>query len=312
MRENLSRCLGPPKIEPVARVSARPAGLEWRHARLGERTAPRATRPPRRSRSSTTGSPSATGSSRRSRWSTGSPFALTRHLARLARSAAGPRAAGARRRRGTTRRRRRARRPATGRWAGCGSPTPAGRRRSAPGAATTPPTLVVVAAPLRPWPETTAVVTVPWPRNERGALAGLKTTSYAENVVALAYAAERGAHRGDLRQPAGPPVRGHRLQRLLRRRRRAAHADAGSGLPGRHHPRADPRVVRRRRGRRADRGRAQRASEVFLASTTRDVQAVHPLGRPRAGRSGPVTEAVRAEWRAREAADARPVTRLAM
>jgi len=36
------------------------------------------------------------------------------------------------------------------------------------------------------------VVTVPWPRNERGALSGLKTTSYGENVRALAYAAERG------------------------------------------------------------------------------------------------------------------------
>jgi len=33
---------------------------------------------------------------------------------------------------------------------------------------------------------------VPWPRNERGALTGLKTTSYGENVRALAYAAERG------------------------------------------------------------------------------------------------------------------------
>jgi branched-chain amino acid aminotransferase len=42
-------------------------------------------------------------------------------------------------------------------------------------------------------PDTTAVVTVPWTRNERGALTGLKTTSYAENVVALARARERGA-----------------------------------------------------------------------------------------------------------------------
>jgi branched-chain amino acid aminotransferase len=38
-----------------------------------------------------------------------------------------------------------------------------------------------------PWVD---VVTVPWPRNERGALSGLKTTSYGENVRALAYAAE--------------------------------------------------------------------------------------------------------------------------
>lgn len=33
----------------------------------------------------------------------------------------------------------------------------------------------------------------PWPRNERSAVAGLKTTSYAENVVALAHAKEQGA-----------------------------------------------------------------------------------------------------------------------
>ncbi len=46
---------------------------------------------------------------------------------------------------------------------------------------------------MAPAAPTTKVVTVPWPRNERGALAGLKTTSYAENVVALAYAQERGA-----------------------------------------------------------------------------------------------------------------------
>ena len=33
---------------------------------------------------------------------------------------------------------------------------------------------------------------MPWTRNERSATAGLKTTSYAENVVALAHAKERG------------------------------------------------------------------------------------------------------------------------
>src|SRR5690349_10928981 len=47
-----------------------------------------------------------------------------------------------------------------------------------------PPTLVVVVAPMKPWDGPASVVTVPWPRNERGAVAGLKTTSYAENVVA--------------------------------------------------------------------------------------------------------------------------------
>jgi branched-chain amino acid aminotransferase len=56
-----------------------------------------------------------------------------------------------------------------------------------------PPTVVVAASALRPWSPTADVVTVPWPRNERGATAGLKTISYADNVRALAYAQERGA-----------------------------------------------------------------------------------------------------------------------
>src|SRR3954471_20491535 len=56
-----------------------------------------------------------------------------------------------------------------------------------------PSTLTVIAAPMDPWPDSAAVTTVPWPRNERGALAGLKTTSYGENVRALALARERGA-----------------------------------------------------------------------------------------------------------------------
>jgi branched-chain amino acid aminotransferase len=55
------------------------------------------------------------------------------------------------------------------------------------------PTLLIALAPLERWPEQTAVAVVPWLRNERGALAGLKTTSYAENVVALAYAKRFGA-----------------------------------------------------------------------------------------------------------------------
>src|SRR5205085_12288505 len=43
----------------------------------------------------------------------------------------------------------------------------------------------------------------PWPRNERGALAGVKSISYAENVVALAWAHERGAGEALLTNTAG-------------------------------------------------------------------------------------------------------------
>jgi branched-chain amino acid aminotransferase len=55
------------------------------------------------------------------------------------------------------------------------------------------PTVLVVCGPPAVWGVTAAVITVPWTRNERGALAGLKTTSYAENVIALARANEVGA-----------------------------------------------------------------------------------------------------------------------
>ena len=56
-----------------------------------------------------------------------------------------------------------------------------------------PLTYIVAAGPQEPNPETAKLVVVPWTRNERGATAGLKTTSYAENVVALAFANQHGA-----------------------------------------------------------------------------------------------------------------------
>jgi branched-chain amino acid aminotransferase len=56
-----------------------------------------------------------------------------------------------------------------------------------------PPTVLVQCGPTTVWPATASVAVVPWPRNERGALAGLKTTSYAENVIAYRHAQERGA-----------------------------------------------------------------------------------------------------------------------
>lgn len=55
-----------------------------------------------------------------------------------------------------------------------------------------PLTYIVTAGPQARPPQRATVVTVPWVRNERSATAGLKTTSYAENVVALAHAKGRG------------------------------------------------------------------------------------------------------------------------
>ncbi|HVE94972.1 MAG TPA: aminotransferase class IV [Acidimicrobiales bacterium] len=69
-----------------------------------------------------------------------------------------------------------------------GGPAPLGSDRGASG-----PTVIVVGAPQVPWPATAALAPVPWPRSELSAVAGLKTTSYAENVIALRAAREAGA-----------------------------------------------------------------------------------------------------------------------
>jgi branched-chain amino acid aminotransferase len=89
-----------------------------------------------------------------------------------------------------------------------GGPAPPGSRRSP-----VPPTVIVVAFELEPVAAHVDVVVVPWTRNERGALAGLKTISYAENVRALAYAEAHGAQeaifantRGNLCEATGSNV----------------------------------------------------------------------------------------------------------
>ncbi len=122
----------------------------------------------------------------------GVPFAPRRHLERLRRSAAGLgldvpwsdddlRAAMAGVLEASPRPLARVRITVTG------GPAPLGSDRG-----TRPPTVIVASGPLDPPAATTSACTVPWPRNERGALTGLKTTSYAENVRALAYASGRG------------------------------------------------------------------------------------------------------------------------
>lgn len=138
----------------------------------------------------------------------GQAFALTRHLRRLARSAAGLgldapdeqrvldgvaavlAEAGARTRAGAG---------DVGRLritvtAGVG---PLGSGRT-PGAQT-----VVVAAGPATLSPTGRAVRSPWTRNERSAVAGLKTTSYAENVVALAHAIAQGGDEALLANTAG-------------------------------------------------------------------------------------------------------------
>ncbi|WP_438488935.1 aminotransferase class IV [Streptomyces sp. S186] len=156
------------------------------------------------------------------------------------------------------------------------------------------PTLVIAVSEAGRRPDTTAAVTVPWTRNERGALAGLKTTSYGENVVALARARERGASEalfantvGALCEGTGsnvfvvldgelhtPPLASGCLAGITRALTVAWAGAKETDLP------LDA---------------LESAEEIFLTSTLRDVQAVTRIdGRQLADAPGPVTaEAMR-------------------
>jgi branched-chain amino acid aminotransferase len=79
-----------------------------------------------------------------------------------------------------------------------GGVSPLGSDRGAMGG-----TVIVAASPQAPWPASASVVTVPWRRNEHSAVAGLKTTSYADNVVALRAARERGGDEAIFANTAG-------------------------------------------------------------------------------------------------------------
>ncbi|MER6072519.1 aminodeoxychorismate lyase [Streptomyces sp. NPDC001817] len=151
------------------------------------------------------------------------------------------------------------------------------------------PTLVVAVGETTRRPDSTAVITVPWTRNERGALTGLKTTSYAENVVALARAHEHGASEalfgntvGQLCEGTGsnvfvvldgeihtPPVASGCLAGITRALTVEWTDARETDLP------LDV---------------LQRADEVFLTSTLRDIQAVHRVDdRELSDTPGPVT-----------------------
>ena len=161
-----------------------------------------------------------------------------------------------------------------------------------------PLTYIVTAGPQGPNPGTAKLVVVPWTRNEHGATAGLKTTSYAENVVALAFAKKRGAVEavfantvgnlcectgsnvfvvvdGEILTPdlASGPLAGVTRELVIEWCRQ-------DGLT----VRAEPLPI----------SILDEAAEVFITSTTKDVLAVHAVGDRPVAAPGPVTAHVAA------------------
>ncbi len=163
------------------------------------------------------------------------------------------------------------------------------------------PTLIVAAAPIRLDSRPTDVAVVPWPRNERGALAGLKTTSYGENVVALARARAMGATEALFADTRGRLSEGTGSNVFVVVGGRALTPSLNTGcLAG---------VTRALVLEWTDAEEAEMplevldtADEVFLVSTTRDVQPVAGIlydDRRRAlPAPGPVTTRISAEFAA--------------
>ncbi len=230
----------------------------------------------------------------------GVPFAFTRHLARLQRSAAGlglpvPPTVGLRDLADAVIEANELR-EARLRITITGGPAPLGSER-----ADVAPTVVIAASALTPWPPTADVVTVPWTRNERAATAGLKTISYADNVRALAYAQEQGASeaifantRDELCEATGSNVFMVRDARLV-----TPPAESGCLLGV---TRALVLELARDLGLDPVEGAVAvgalaAADEAFLTSTTREVQGIaHVDGVALGATPGPVTSRLAAAF----------------
>ncbi|MFH8580091.1 aminodeoxychorismate lyase [Streptomyces zaomyceticus] len=137
--------------------------------------------------------------------------------------------------------------------------------------------------------DSTAVITVPWTRNERGALTGLKTTSYAENVVALARARERGATEALFANTVGRLCEGTGSNVFVVLDGRIHTPPVSSGcLAGITRALAVEWTGAQETDLPLD--VLESAEEIFLTSTLRDVQAVHRVdGRELTAAPGPVT-----------------------
>ncbi|WP_371581562.1 aminotransferase class IV [Streptomyces sp. NBC_01314] len=151
------------------------------------------------------------------------------------------------------------------------------------------PTLVVALGETSRRADSTAAITVPWTRNERGALTGLKTTSYAENVVALARAHEQGATEALFANTVGRLCEGTGSNVFVVLDGEIHTPPVASGcLAGI----TRALVVEWTGARETDLPLdvLDRADEVFLTSSLRDVQSVHRVdARELSATPGPVT-----------------------
>ena len=201
----------------------------------------------------------------------GVPFALTRHLGRLKRSADGlglPEPDDRLVRKAVAETLTADRKAGRLRITWSSGPGPLGSDRGGG-----PGTLLVASSPGTVWPETVRVHLCEWTRNERGALTGLKTTSYAENVRALEAAHQREASEALLTNTQGRLCEGAGTNVFLVVDRQLVTPPLSSGcLAGitRELVLELTEVVERE----IEPGEFAVASEAFLTSSTREVGAI--------------------------------------
>jgi branched-chain amino acid aminotransferase len=178
---------------------------------------------------------------------------------------------------------------------------PLGSDRGSSGA-----TAIVAIASQQPFPATGDVSVVPWPRNERGALSGLKTTSYGDNAKALEFAHEHGGAEAIFGNLAGNLCEGTGSNVFLVRGGRLITPPLSSGcLAGI----TRALVLEWVGGEETDvpLGDFSEADEAFLTSTTRDVQAIRAVdGTVFPAAPGPVTRKAIEVFASRGAADLDP------
>ena len=165
---------------------------------------------------------------------------------------------------------------------------------------------IVIVGEQAPFPATADVVVVPWPRNERGALVGVKSTSYGDNAKALAYAKERGGGEAIFENLAGNLCEGTGSNIFIVTGGRLVTPTLSSGcLAG---------VTRALTlewcgGEEADLpiSALYDAEEAFLTSTTRDIQPIGAVdGKALPQGPGPVTLEAMKVFAERSAADVDP------
>ena len=166
-------------------------------------------------------------------------------------------------------------------------------------------TLVVAIAATAPWPDSAAVITVPWPRNERSPLAGVKSTSYAENVLALSEARRHGASEALMPDTRGRLCEGTGSNILVVIDGVALTPTLETGcLPGITRALALEWCDIEERNLPIE--ALWEASEIALMSSTREIQPVHRVDDHAVAAPGPVIGPMAEAFRRRAAADVDP------